>query len=405
MHRALRANKNAIFSLVNPGQIAKNHVFWMKDLMRQYSIFTRGYYGTKEYIIWGCISRNAILMSFRVDELLEITEKHPDIKEMLQLDVISESKTCKTPLFDRLAAKTFESDFQVGKTVGKLLKLLRLQHEYAHDAAIAFNKSWRFTDSEDTTQFLRGVDSGYDQTAEPPQSDPSSSPPSSNRSSDVGSMDSSELTAQEGFVLVESSQRNRNEHEEVRRNHCATAEKVRESIDRLSILDDEDDGSMVVVSNTPCPPSPKGKEVARSTEKRPATMQFPVESKSRKTDGASFPSRNRPVATRHISMFKPNSASWSPIRDSVEPDTEETSVKKEEILPSIEDVENHQVTTAEPPTTPPRIKRSSSIGSDSTVGNETPAIDRFGRERSHINRVINTHWPAFWETLQESAND
>jgi hypothetical protein len=405
MHRALRGNRNAIFSLVNPGQIPSNHIFYMQDLMRQFSIFTRGYYGTKEYIIWGCISRPAILMSFRVDELLEITEEHQDIKEMLQLDVISESKTCKTPLFDRLAAKAFESDFQVGKTLGKLLKLLHLQREYTHDAAAAFNKSWRFTNSEDTTQFLRGVDSGYDQT----ETDPFSSPPSSNRSSGVDSMNSTDLASQEGYVLVESSQEIRNEHEEELRNDHATAEKVRESIDRLSILDDEDNSSMVIVSNTPCPSSSKGKEVLRSTEKRPATLQFPVETKFRKTDGVSFPSRNRTVATRHISMFNPNSSSWSPIRDTGEPDFETRNIKKEEVFPSIEDAENHrEVKTPEPPTTP-RIKqsrsRSCSIESDSTIGNDTPVTDRFGRERSHIDRVINTHWPAFWDSLQESAKD
>ncbi|CRG90011.1 hypothetical protein PISL3812_07052 [Talaromyces islandicus] len=380
LHRALRANKNSIFSLINPGQIEPNHIFLMKDLMKQYSIFTRGYYGTKEYIVWGSISRNAILMSLRVDELLEITNQHPDIKETLQLEVISESRTCKTHLFDRLAARTFDCDFQVGKTVGKLLKLLHLQKEYINDVATALNKSWKFANSEDTAQFLRGVNAGYNETAVP-QTEPSSSPPSSNRLSGVGSMDDTDLTAKGDFVLVESSQRNCNDYEEPCNNRAIDESKVRESIDRLSILDSEEDNDMVIVSNTPCP-SFKGKEIVRPTEKRPATTQFPVESKFRKTDGILFPSRNRPVAKRQISMFNPNSSSWSPIRDSDEPDTKVVVVKKEEVLPSIEEVEEMKTQT-----TPIkyRIKqsrsRSSSIESESTIRNDTPMSDRFGRER------------------------
>jgi hypothetical protein len=406
LHRGLRANKNAIFSLINPGQIEPNHIFHMRDLMKQYSIYTRGYYGTKEYIVWGSISRNAILMSFRVDELLEITNQHPDIREALQLEVISESNTCKTHLFNRLAAKTFDSDFQVGKTVGKLLKLLHLQKDYVDDAAAALNRSWQFTSSEETVQFLRGVNAGYDETATT-QTDPFSSPPSSNQSSEVELMDNTNLAAQEDFVLVESSQRNRNEHEEESRNDYATNESIiRDSIDRLSNLDG-DEGDVVVISNISCPSSSKGK-VVRSAEKRPATAQFPVETKFRKTDGILFPSRNQPVAKRQISMFNANSASWSPVRDSREPEINAVSIKKEEVVPSIEEVENHEVKTPTTPTTP-RIKqsrsRSSSIESDSTIGNDTPMSDRFGRDRSRVNRIINTHWPGFWDSLQESAED
>lgn len=393
--------------------------------MKQYSIYTRGYYGTKEYIVWGCISRNAILMSFRVDELLEITNQHPDIHEALQLGVISESRTCKSTLFDNLAAKTFDSDFQVGKTVGKLLKLLHLQKEYVDEAAAALNKSWQFTTSEDTAQFLRGANAGYDETADtqagPSFSSPFSSQSSlqsssqslSNRLSNVGLMNNTDLTTQEGFVLVESSPNNSNQHEDPRNDYATDESKVRESINRLSILDDEgeDDGGVVIVSNTPCASSSKVKEAVRATEKRAATSQFPIESKFRKTDGILFPPKTRPVATRHISIFNPDSSSWSPVQESREPEAEATTIKKEEVVPSIEEVENHEITT---PTTPmtPRIKqsrsrsRSSSIDSDSTIGNDSPVIDRFGRERSHVNRIIRAHWPAgFWDSLEECAKD
>jgi hypothetical protein len=99
--------------------------------------------------------------------MLRIAEENPDIKAALQLDVISDSSNCRTKLYQRLKQKTFESDNAVGRTVGKFLRLIRLQAEFLDDVAKSLNTFWSFTTSDNTEDFLRGVHHGFQTTPAP----------------------------------------------------------------------------------------------------------------------------------------------------------------------------------------------------------------------------------------------
>ncbi|KAH8700896.1 hypothetical protein BGW36DRAFT_425699 [Talaromyces proteolyticus] len=412
IHRALRANRNAIVSIVDPGQVNPDHVFYMRDLMRRYSIRTMGYYGTKEWIIWGSISRKAILTTFRIDELLALANQHQDIEAVLQLDKIAASKTVKTKLHDKLSEKRFENDFVVGTTIGKLVKLLRVRNEYVNDVALALNVSWSFASSRNTDEYLRGVESGHDATK---MENVEAIAPSTNESS----QSSDNNNSIEDYVMVEKSspKNNTEKHEDPA---TEASRIVRESMDRLSIFDDADDNVMVITNTpTPSPSSGKGKEAVKIAEKRPALHQFSSESKVRKTSDETFSARNRTVATLHISMFNPESASWSPVHASPSPEVNHAPSVKEEIVPSIESIPSsaqvQRVPSAAPdvqnprqsdaPVTPSKIKHSphSSNASDSTLRNDTPGGDRFGDERTHTNRIMDYDWSAFWDSIGSST--
>lgn len=86
IHRALRHSNHAIVSLIDTTQLDGYLKFSMEELMVQYNIRTPGYAGRKEYLIWGAIPKSAIVMTFRIDDLVKIAEENADIQAVLQLD-------------------------------------------------------------------------------------------------------------------------------------------------------------------------------------------------------------------------------------------------------------------------------------------------------------------------------
>ncbi|KAL1966656.1 hypothetical protein VTN77DRAFT_4067 [Rasamsonia byssochlamydoides] len=89
IHRALRNRNHALVSLIDSTQIDQDMTFSMEELMVRYRIHTPGYAGKKELLIWGIIPMRAIVMSFWIDDLLRIAEENPDIKAVLQLEMIA----------------------------------------------------------------------------------------------------------------------------------------------------------------------------------------------------------------------------------------------------------------------------------------------------------------------------
>lgn len=400
VHRALTRDQNAFVSIIDSTQINSRNIFYMKDLMLQYNIYTPGYRGAREYVIWGCICRPAIVTSIRADELVQIANMHPDIKAALQLDVISGSPNCKSQLNRRLAAQTFESDFSVGKTIGKFLRTIRLQSEYLEDVSKSLNTSWSFALSEDTAEFLRGVNEGFHTTAAP--SCPGHVPENTFHSQETIIQSQDESTSDNvarqftqhvdlrDYVIVDNPQQ------------ADVAHDIRQSIDRFSIDDDADDFS----------------------DNRHGTVI------------RSSPAIATTTATRTISVFEPDSESWVMV-----PETQRLTIpgvveSVENVLPASgqgdEDgdddddgeAEVKTETEMEPPTlsgtphpqqiwfqeravlqtamTPTRNHtRSYSESSDSTIGPQTPTSKRFSEERSHVNRVLNYDWPTFWDSLHQ----
>ncbi|OKL56425.1 hypothetical protein UA08_08187 [Talaromyces atroroseus] len=348
IHRALTRGKNAF------------------DLMKQYQIYTPGYRGVKEYIIWGAIGRGAIVMSFRADHLITIANEHPDIKNALQLELISVSPNCKSQLYKKIATKEFENDLSIGKVIGKFLRLLHLQQEYVEDVALALNSSWSFTSSETNTDFLRGARQAYQEIASPLQSQTSasqsqSSPDRRPSNIDLGDQDTHD------YVIVDRPQADRTIQDQ----------QLRQSIDRLSIHDNE---------------------------------ELPIQNYSRVIAARSPSVAARTVATRRISLFDQESESWVVI-----PEAQPSIRGRDLILPSIENgtppceqtdaqPPSSQQPTFETPTSSPKIKRSrsESTDSESTLSPSTPAR-QFSRERSHVDRVLGIDWASFWDSMQNHA--
>jgi hypothetical protein len=393
MHRALTQGKNAFVSLIDSSQINPEHIFYMKDLMRQYNVYTPGYRGAKEYIIWGAIGRGAIVTSFKADQLITIANKHPDIKDAFQLDLISGSPNCKSQLYKKLANKVFESDLDAGKVVGKFLALLHLQREYINDVTLALNGSWSFTSSEDNTEFLRGAHQGYQDAAtlSPFQSQLLSSQiqPPCLQSQASASQSQSELDCHslndESTSHIDSHNQDIHDYVLVDRqqdqvDRTTQDQQLRQSIDRLSIHDDNDEQNYCRIFASPSP-----SVIART------------------------------VATRRISLFDQRSDSWVLV-----PDTRPSTPGREQIIQSIENESPPAQADIKPPVscgtpskaetqeptfkTPTKIKRSrsESIDSESTLGPSTPAR-QFSRERSHVDRVLGIDWPSFWDSMQNHA--
>ncbi|QGA20230.1 hypothetical protein EYB26_007932 [Talaromyces marneffei] len=403
VHRALSRDQNAFVSIIDSTQIKSQNIFYMKDLMKQYDIYTPGYRGAREYVVWGSICRSAIVTSIRADEFIQIANTHPDIRAALQLDVISASKNCKSQLHNRLAERTFESDFIVGRTIGKFLRIIRLQSDYLGDVAVSLNNSWSFTLSDDTAEFLLGVNQGFQITMAP--STPVHVPQITFHSQETIIQSQDESTSEnitqqvgqhadmEDYVIV-----NHPQQEDIA---DAQATEIRQSIERLSFQEDAEAFSDYQTGS-----------VVRSS-----------------------PAIETTTATRIISFFNPDSESrvgmpetqrlTTPgVVESIEDvlpasdqgDTgEDVDVKVEAVmqLPSLSQMPSPQPDTRsqepavfQPSTNPTRNHtRSYSESSDSTIGAQTPATNhRFLKEHSHGNHVLNYDWPTFWDQLHNVAH-
>jgi hypothetical protein len=402
VHRALTRDQNAFVSIIDSTQIKSENIFYMKDLMQQYSVYTPGYRGAKEYVVWGSICRSAIVTSIRADELIQIANNHADIRAALQPDIISASPNCKSQLHNRLAAQTFESDFAVGRTIGKFLRIIRLQPDFLEDVSKSLNTSWSFTVSDDTAEFLRGVNQGF-QTTAPPSSpvhipettflsqDTDCSQSWHESTSDIFTQQVGQTVDIQDYVIVDHPQQ-----EDVVDRQTT---ELRESMDRFSIHDDAEHFS--------------DREIDTVIRSLPAIATT--------------------TATRTISVFNPDSESWVMVPEtqrSITPgviksienalpasgqgddDDGESDLKIETEMepPTLSstpnpqpDIRSQEHAALQTPTTPTRNHtRSYSESSESTICAQTPvASHRFSEERSHVNRVLNYDWPAFWDSLHQ----
>lgn len=399
IHRAVTQNKYAFFSLIDSSQIDSQHIFHMQDMIRQFDVWTPGYRGTKEYVVYGCICRSAIVTSIRTDELLKIAETHPDIRAALQLEIIASSPNCKDQLYEKLKEKIFESDFAVGATIGKLLRLCRLPLEYVDDVAALLNKSWSFTSSDDTAEFSRGASQGFqtntelsiiDQVPEAMRHSQGTYSESQDESIVNGQHVAHNVDAQD-YVMVDPVQR-----EEAPTDRQAA--ELRHSMDGISIHDDGEDFLDDQIG---------------TVNRSPSAMATTT-------------------ATRVISVFEPDSESWVMVPEtqrlttpgvveSVEnalpasgqgdDDDGETGVKTEMEMelpalswtPHAQPIGSQEYAVQQTPTTPTRKhNRSYSESSESTISAQTAVANhRLSEERSRVNRVLNYDWPTFWDSLHQ----
>lgn len=392
-HRAMTSGKNAFVALIDTDQINPEHIFYMKDLMRKYNIYTPGYRGAAEYVIWGTICRAAIVVSFKADDLLVIAEQHHDIQTALQLDIISQSTTTKR-LHDKLAGRTYGSDNAVGNTIGKFLRLIRLQRDYIEDVARALNSSWSFAKAEDLTGFLCGVRQGYQAiTVAPPLFVP---------------------TTETVFPIQETLTHTLSQT--LDGPHYISLDDVSEP----QLNEDSRDTKEYVIVNHSHEEAPTNDLTIHDQELRQSMERFSIHDAGEEASVPSYQANmntdllsgvSSTVATPTISVFHPGSDSWILV-----PETRPCTPDRKP-LQSIDDDEDNDVKPIVMPVSPgsrtghtqepqPTIcqtptknhNRSNSEASDSTIG-KTPTKHRESEELSNVDRVLGYDWPTFWDNL------
>lgn len=396
VHRALTQDRNAFVSIIDSTQINSQTIFFMKDLMRQYNIYTPGYRGAKEYVIWGFICRSAVITSIRADELVQIANTHPDIGAALRLDIISASVNCKSQLHNRLAEQTFESDFAVGKTIGKFLRMIHLQPIFLEDVSLSLNTAWSFTVSDDTTDFLQGANQGFQDTtadlspADMPENTFHSQETIIQSNDESMSDDITRLVTQEvdlrDYVVVEHPQL-----EDV-------AQDIRQSMDRLSFHED-------VEGDRSIEPLIRSSPAIASTTATPIVSVFNQDSESwiRVSETVGL---TTPVVVESIENTLPSSGQGDNDGErgvKIEAETEPPVLCR---TPNLQPrTGSQECAILQTPTSPKKHTRNSSESSESTISAQTPvASHRLSEDRSRVYRVLNYDWPSFWDSLQQSSS-
>jgi hypothetical protein len=130
--------------------------------MKAYGIYTRGYCGVKEVLIWGWIPAVAIVNSFKIEDFRRIGTDNLEIQSILKLDLIANSRQYWVSLSNELAFDTTDfSPSKKGRLIGIVCKSLGFQSTYIKDIAIAFNDAWGFVHEEDLSDYVAGVWDGF----------------------------------------------------------------------------------------------------------------------------------------------------------------------------------------------------------------------------------------------------
>lgn len=392
IHRALRNNNHTIVTLIDTTQIDGSLCFSMAELLAQHGIQTLRYTGRTEYLIWGAIPKSAIVMTFRIDDLVKITEQNADIQAVLQLDKIANSPHYWASLTQSLQEGNQKTDVVAGAAIGKLFRLLQVPRDFIEDVAQMMNQSWRFVSEDHLTEYLRGVWKGSQQVDRAVNGDTA-----------VVNSPSAERTNNRDFLSVISSSTPRPEDPE-------PSSRASDHTDPIRIDDNED----FIFVDTPCP----CRRLAKTRDSRPVLkerqpqLQTPESSLKRKRSGFK------------IEVYKPDTNLWSPVQqnqnkratmpsgsdkendyividDDADHEVEgkredqglEIKTEKENGGGDVENTASFIVIDEAPP---------SPASSVSTLMGFTPD-EQFDMDRARVTRIMEYNWAQFYKTLQETA--
>ncbi|KAJ5788137.1 hypothetical protein N7457_003127 [Penicillium paradoxum] len=155
IHRAIHSQDDAKVAVIDCSKL-NTKVFYAHPLAKHTDTFTYSWRGYGEFLIWGRIPIEAVVFTLRVSELDQIAHSHKDINRLLQLPLIRKSFRCNEVLRDCLEANR-KSAYKSGRTLGKLLTLLRFPHIHWENFARWFAQSWGWNRAEDSVQFMSGL--------------------------------------------------------------------------------------------------------------------------------------------------------------------------------------------------------------------------------------------------------
>lgn len=128
----------------------------------KYKVENSNYNGAGEYLVWGQIDDDAIICTFKITTIRQISQENTDINQFLQLHKIAGSRRNRRGLHQALAKDAVYLDRKAGIVVGRLLLLLAVPHEYIGTVSEGIAYSWRVkTRRIPWRDFFEGVELGY----------------------------------------------------------------------------------------------------------------------------------------------------------------------------------------------------------------------------------------------------
>lgn len=163
IHRALNKQEGAIITIIDPSKV-RTPIYSARGLVYGMNIRQRKYDGRGEFLIWGAVSHEAIVATFKISDFERIAAENADIGDILQVDQIRKSTGKR--LRSILATGPGRLDYPSGATIGKLLRLLSIPKTYAGQFATNITRSW-IINRGSREEFMAGLDAGLASTPSP----------------------------------------------------------------------------------------------------------------------------------------------------------------------------------------------------------------------------------------------
>ncbi|KAJ5232279.1 hypothetical protein N7468_005235 [Penicillium chermesinum] len=139
IHRCLRKGKAAKFSIIDTSKL-DTLVFEAHDLVDITGTRTARWSGRGEYLVWGCVPKQAIACTIQLARLEKIARGHDDISDFLQLDTIRGTKRCDERLYSKLAEGQVAKNHST--TVDRLMMLLDMPREIRDEVKSLIIEQW-----------------------------------------------------------------------------------------------------------------------------------------------------------------------------------------------------------------------------------------------------------------------
>lgn len=140
VHRALRYQERAMVTVIDPSKLGTK-VFKASPLVEITNTELKNWKGFGEYLVWGEIKSSAIVCSFEIRTLEEITRVNPLIGRFLQLPLIHGTSRCNVHLYLKLAGN-LKSYTGYETALQRLMELLEVPEEYHILMCHSFEEGW-----------------------------------------------------------------------------------------------------------------------------------------------------------------------------------------------------------------------------------------------------------------------
>jgi hypothetical protein len=156
IQRALANQNNAIVTVIDTSKLDTKVFYACPLAIRTRTLVHNGWKGYGEYLIWGRIPTEAIVLALEIATLERIASLHHDIYHLMQIPLIRGARRCDQKLREMLASKR-KAPFKSGRTFGKLLTILQVPRVHWDNLASEFAKSWGWKNKQEIAQFFRGL--------------------------------------------------------------------------------------------------------------------------------------------------------------------------------------------------------------------------------------------------------